>query len=114
MCNLTAQRPSESVETGKCQIPIYKGRDADRKAKILAKPEPKYTTAERRQYRGESITLRAVLCGSGEVMEITVKSGVAPGVDEKAIDAARRIQFVPGQKDGQPISTAVTVLYKVK
>lgn len=113
-CNFAVAQQPSSQENGKCQIPIYKGRDPDRRARILAKPEPEYTAIERRQYFRDYIKLRAVLCGSGEVMEIVVTSGLAPDIDLKAVDAARRIKFVPGEKDGQSISTLVTLLYRVK
>ena len=111
---LTAQQLVPSNEKSQCQVPIYKGRDADRRARILAKPDPKYTKEERRNYEGSVITLRAILCGSGQVTDIKVKSGLAPALDEKAIAAAEEIKFVPGEKDGQPISTLITILYRVK
>ena len=110
---VVAQQPAPAGQP-ECQVPIYKGGDADRKARILAKPDPEYTAAERRQYYGEFITLRAVLCGEGKVTDISVKSGLAPAIDEKAVAAAKKIKFVPGEKDNQPISTLVTLLYRVK
>ena len=111
---LTAQQPAPSNEKSQCQVPIYKGSDADRKARILAKPDPKYTKEERRNFEGSLISLRAILCGSGQVTDVKVKSGLTPALDEKAIAAAEEIKFVPGEKDGQPISTLITILYRVK
>ena len=113
MAQQPAPSPSPSNEKSECQIPIYKGRDADRKARILAKPDPKYTNKERRDYKGSVITLRATLCGSGQVTDIKVKFGLTPALDEKAIAAAGEIKFAPGEKDGQPISTLITILYRV-
>lgn len=109
-----AQQPSPSNQNSDCQVPIYKGRNADRKAKILAKPDPEYTARERREYEGAVISLRAVLCGSGAVTDVVVKSGLTPALDDKAVAAARKIKFVPGEHEGQPISTLITVLYRVK
>lgn len=107
-------KPQQPDENRKCEVPIFKGRDADRKTKIVAKPEPEFSRQERRAYAYREITLRAILCGSGEVMEISIKSGIAPEVDEKAVAAAKKIKFVAGENDGKPISTLVTLIYRVK
>jgi TonB family protein len=85
----------------------------DRKAKILAKPDPDYDKADRRTFAGEVVTLHAILCGSGEVTDIKVKSGPADSVNAKAFEAARKIRFVPAEKDGEKASTIVVLLYRV-
>lgn len=85
----------------------------DRKAKILAKPNPDYDNADRRKYAREVITLHAILCGSGEVTDIKVKSGPADSVNDKAVEAARNIRFQPAEKDGEKVSTIVVLLYRV-
>lgn len=109
-----AQQPSQSNQTTKCQVAIYKGRDADRRAKILAKPDPVYSATERATYRGSEIVLRAILCGTGEVTDVVVKSGLTESINARAVAAAHEIKFVPGEHQGQPISTLVTLVYIVK
>ena len=59
------------------------------------------------------ITLRAILCGSGTVTDITVKNGLSNAVNAKAVEAARRIKFIPGKKDGQNVSRFVTIEYRL-
>ena len=110
---VSAQQPGQASGNRECTVPIYSGKVMDRKTKILAKPAPDYDQADRRKYSGEVITLNAVLCGSGEVTDIKVKSGPADSVNAKAIEAARKLQFVPAEKDGAKASTAMVLLYRV-
>jgi TonB family protein len=107
-----AQQAAPNNQT--CTVQVYSGKVMDKKAKILAKPDPDYDKADRRKYAQEVVTLRAVLCGSGEVTDITVKSGPADSVEVKAVEAARKIRFIPAEKGGEKVSTAVVLLYRVK
>jgi Gram-negative bacterial TonB protein C-terminal len=107
------QQPAQQPDNDKCSVPIYTGKDLDRKPQILAKPEPEYSREDRRKYASEVTTLRAVLCGSGEVLNIKVISGLDPVIDAKTIAAARKIRFIPGEKDGVKVSRPVTLKYYV-
>jgi hypothetical protein len=55
--------------------------------------------------------LRAVFSSSGEVVQIQALRTLPFGLTEKAIAAARRIQFVPAVKDGQPVSVSMQLEY---
>lgn len=105
--------PAASEET-KCGYPIAKGKEVDKRVKILAKPEIELSSEERRKHAGRVIILTAVFCGSGEVTNIKVKMPVGDNVDEKAIAAARRIRFIPGEKDGEKISQFLILEYHVR
>lgn len=106
-----AQQPTPPPNR-ECQIPIYTGT-LDQKPKILAKPDPKFNMEERRIYEREMITLSAVLCGSGKVTDIKVRKG-SEQLHEKAIEAARGIQFIPAEKDGNKVSRVVILKYQVR
>ncbi len=110
---VSAQQPGQASVNRECTVPSYPGKAMDRKAKILAKPAPDYDKADRRNFADEVVTLSAVLCGSGEVTDIKVKSGPADSVNAKAVEAARKIRFTPAEKDGEKASTTVVVLYRV-
>ena len=105
-------RPQESSSL-ECTVSIYLGKDLDQKPQILAKPAPSLSRDEHKKYESQVITLRAILCGSGTVTDITVKNGVSNAVDAKAIEAARKIKFTPGRKDGQNVSRFVTLIYRL-
>ena len=51
---------------------------------------------------------------SGEVTDIIVKSGPSDSANAKAVEAVRKIQFLPAEKDGRKVSTLVTLQYQVK
>ena len=108
-----AQQPNQSTDDERCAVQVFKGTEVDHKLKILAKPEPEFSREDHRKYPSAVIILQAVFCGSGKVTDIKVKSGVSDALDEKAIDAARRIQFIPAEKDGQKVSQVLTVEYRL-
>jgi outer membrane biosynthesis protein TonB len=109
---LMAQQTQTSGEK-KCAFKIYKGNEVDKKVKILAKPEPEFTKEDRRTGASGEILLTAVFCGSAEVMQITVKSGLSDALDARAIEAARKIRFIPAEKDGQKVSQWLMLKYRV-
>lgn len=107
-----AQTPTPSPTPKECDVPV--SREVDTKARMHAKPEPHFSRQERQRYRGEDIVLRATLCGSGKVTDISVTEGLTDAMNAAAIEAARLIQFTPAQKDGKKVSTAITLRYIVK
>jgi len=108
-----AQQPSQIPDPDSCTIPIHNSRDVDRKLKILAKPEPEYSQEDRRKHASGVIILEAVFCGSGKVTDIKVKQGLSDSLNEKAIEAAKKIQFRPAEKDSQKVSQRLFVKYFV-
>jgi TonB family protein len=83
---------------------IFGGKDVTAKARILTKPEPQYTEGARKFAVTGTVVLRAVFSSSGKVTQIRAVSGLPHGLTERAIVAARNIQFIPAQKDGHQVS----------
>lgn len=108
-----AQEPTPTPKQLECSVPINQGKELDKKPQIRSKPEPKFTKSDVAAHRSETITLSAVLCGSGAATDIRVIKGLSDAMDEEAIKAARQIQFTPAEKDGQKVSRVVTVVYIV-
>ncbi|HMG75577.1 MAG TPA: TonB family protein [Pyrinomonadaceae bacterium] len=109
-----AQLPSPAPNTPECSFPILKMKEVDKRVKILAKPEPQFPRSDREKFRSKSITLTAVFCGSGSVTDIRVTQGLNDAMDEEAIKAARRIQFIPAEKDGNKVSQKLNVVYLIQ
>ena len=101
-------------QTSECSFPILKMKEVDKKVKILAKPEPQFSRSDREKFRSKSITLTAVFCGSGSVTDIRVTQGLNDAMDEEAIKAARQIQFIPAEKDGNKVSQKLNVVYLIQ
>ena len=99
--------PSDGVSYSR----TFTARDVTRKAVLLSKPEPGYTTAARELNVTGTVKLRMVLVADGRVSNITVIEGLPCGLTERAVAAAQAIQFTPAQKDGRAVSQWVTVEY---
>ena len=89
----------------------FNAKDVTRKAVLLSKPEPGFTEEARKNNVTGVVKLRMVLSAGGSVSNISVVKGLPDGLTEKAIQAARRINFSPAQKDGRNVSQWVTIEY---
>jgi TonB family protein len=90
---------------------VFTSCNVMRKARILSRPQPQYTESARINEVSGTVVLRAVLSSSGEVTNIRAVSGLPYGLTEKAVEAAREIQFVPAIKDGHAVSQYIQIEY---
>jgi len=90
---------------------IFSGKDVTTKARIINKPEPAYSEEARNHNVVGTVVLRAVFSYDGTVRNIMVVRGLKYGLNEKSIQAARRIKFVPATKDGRPVSMYMQLEY---
>ncbi|HET6669146.1 MAG TPA: TonB family protein [Pyrinomonadaceae bacterium] len=90
---------------------VKHGDEVTTKARVLAKPEPRYTDAARgAQIRG-TVVLRAVFSADGKVRNILIVKGLPYGLTEQALNAARSIRFTPALVNGVPVSVFVQLEY---
>ncbi|HEX8070559.1 MAG TPA: energy transducer TonB [Pyrinomonadaceae bacterium] len=90
---------------------VFTTRDVTKKAVITAKPEPTFTEEARKNGVTGEVVLRMVLASNGAVTNIVPVKRLPDGLTERAIEAARRIRFVPAEKDGHQVSQYVSVVY---
>ena len=90
---------------------IYAGKEVDRKIRLGMKPEPSYTESARANQITGTVVLKAVFPSNGMVTNILVVSGLPNGLTERAIDAARKIKFIPAMKDGKYVSIWMQLEY---
>ncbi|HET9525527.1 MAG TPA: energy transducer TonB [Pyrinomonadaceae bacterium] len=90
---------------------IFAGKDVTTKARLISKPEPQYTEEARKNQITGTVVLRCVFSSSGQVTQISVRSGLPYGLTEKAIAAARQIKFQPATKDGRQVSMWMQLEY---
>jgi TonB family protein len=90
---------------------FYRATEVEQRARLLSKPEPQYTEEARRNQVSGTVVLRVVFSSSGEVVQIRAVRTLPFGLTERAIAAARQIQFVPAVKGGQPVSVAMQLEY---
>lgn len=87
------------------------GRLVTQKAKVITKPEPRYTEEARRNRITGTVVLRVVFSGAGAVTNIHAVSGLPDGLTERAIGAAKQIRFIPAIKDGHFVSMWIQLEY---
>ncbi len=79
---------------------------------ILGRPTPDYTDEARRNQIEGSVKVSVLLKADGTVSEVKVARGLGYGLDEKAVEAARQLRFVPAQKDGHAVSVRLFLEFK--
>ena len=102
---------SEIANTPAGTLAIYTGKEVSVKARVLSKPEPQYTEEARQKQVTGTIVLRAIFAANGQVVGIRAVSGLPNGLTQQAINAARRIKFIPAVKDGRPVSMYIQLEY---
>ena len=90
---------------------IFVGREVDRKAILIMRPQPVYTEAARQKQITGTVVLKVVFSSNGSVTNIRTASGLPEGLTERAIDAARKIKFIPAAKDGKFVSMWMQLEY---
>jgi TonB family protein len=78
----------------------------DSEVEILARPKPVYTEAARALRLEGDVVLNVVFEAAGVLRILDVAEGLGHGLDEAAIDAARKIRFNPARRDGAPVDFA--------
>ncbi len=90
---------------------IVASKQADEKVRFLKKPEPSYTDEARKNKIAGTVILKVVFTSSGTVENIRVVRELPDGLTERAIEAAKKIKFVPAMKDGHPVSMWIQLEY---
>lgn len=78
---------------------------------VITRPKPGYTDLARRRIEQGKVVLRATFQANGMVGNIEVKESLKFGLTEAAIDAARKMAFLPARRNGVPVSTIKTIEY---
>ncbi len=79
------------------------------KPTILYREKAKYTDEARDNGVQGVVLLQIVFHVNGTITDIKIIRGLPHGLNEKAIEATRRIRFKPAMKDGKPVSVRGTV-----
>ena len=106
----------EGGTTGNNTNPDYINRvfmppQVTQRARVTFKPEPQYSEEARKNQITGSVVLSVVFSRSGEVTNIRAIRVLPDGLTERAIAAARRIQFVPATRDGKPVNVHMQLEY---
>ncbi|MEP6925126.1 MAG: energy transducer TonB [Pyrinomonadaceae bacterium] len=88
---------------------------SDKPLQLLSIPRANYTEEARRRKAHGTVYVRITFLASGEIGDITVtkskKKLQKTGLVNQAIEAAKKIKFIPAERAGKPISVVKTVEY---
>lgn len=90
---------------------VYTAKEVDKKARLTRFPPPVYSEEARSNKVTGTVVLKALLSANGQVTNISVVSGLPFGLTERAIAAARKVQFVPAVKNGKNVSMWMQLEY---
>jgi len=90
---------------------LFVGKEVERKVRLGMRPEPAYTEVARQNQITGTVVIKCIFASNGRVNNIRVVSGLPFGLTEKAIDAAKKIRFIPAIKDGRYISMWMQLEY---
>jgi TonB family protein len=75
----------------------------------ISTPDPEYSEEARKaKYQGTCV-LWMIVGADGRPREVRVARGLGMGLDEKAIQAVKKWEFKPAQKDGHPVAVQMNV-----
>ncbi|MEP6945252.1 MAG: TonB family protein [Acidobacteriota bacterium] len=78
---------------------------------IIRKPLPTYTDRARASGLSGRVRIAVLFGADGQVRHTLILQSLGSGLDEMALNAARRIEFVPQMVDGKPVSVVKTIEY---
>lgn len=81
-----------------------------RPIELVSTPKAKYTDAARAEGIEGAVLLKVTLLASGTIGGISVVRGL-DGLNEQAIEAARKIKFKPKLVNGTPVTVVKTIEY---
>ena len=90
---------------------LYTGKGVDRKTRLIMKVEPQYTEEARANKVTGTVVFKVVFSANGSVTNIRTIAALPYGLTEQAIDAARKIKFIPAMKDGKFVSMWMQLEY---
>lgn len=103
--------PESKTETDESRAKPFVGKEVNRRAVVIMKPQPTYTEEARNNAITGVVVLKVVFYSDGSVGNIRTVSGLPYGLTERAIEAARKMKFVPAEKDGKFVSTWMQLEY---
>ena len=92
----------------------YRKNPTFKKLRILAKPDAGYTEEARRNNISGQVVLYVLFAETGHINQISVARGLPFGLTERAIAAARKIEFEPAELDGKKVAYPLVVVYNFR
>jgi len=85
----------------------YKPPIPDTRPVFLHRTEPQYTEEARRRNISGTVILQVELLADGSVGTVKVLKGLSAGLNENAIEAARKTVFLPAVKNREFVTASI-------
>ena len=109
-----AKTETEHKEQISDEDKVYSSSEVDEKARFTNRVNKLPSAHKRGCPKDGNVLVRAVLHKSGKITEVTVIRGLGCSYDKDAVEAVRKLKFIPAMKDGQPVSQYVTIEFDYK
>jgi protein TonB len=83
--------------------------ELDTPVEIVSKPKPEYTEAAREARIQGTVVLEVTFVASGQLRVLRVVGALGHGLDEAAIEAARKVRFNPARRNGRAVDHTATM-----
>jgi TonB family protein len=70
---------------------------------IIRKPSPSYTNEARNSNLMGIVQLKVTFLATGRIGEIKLIKSLGKGLDQTTLEAAKKIKFIPAEKNGKPV-----------
>jgi protein TonB len=81
---------------------------------VIREWKPEYTADAMQARLQGAVTLEVVVLANGTVGRVTVIKSLHPGLDQKAIEAAKKWLFQPGRRKGEAVDVIVTLILEFR
>ncbi len=75
---------------------------------------PEYTSKAREKKIEGELIVRALFQRDGRIKKVKVERGLGHGLDERAIEAVKRLGFLPAEIDGQSVDSTAQIVFGFK
>jgi protein TonB len=83
--------------------------DPDTPVEIVSKPRPLYTEQARERHIEGEVVLEVTFVATGQLRVLRVLGSLGHGLDEAAVEAAKKIEFTPARRNGRPVDHTATL-----
>lgn len=83
--------------------------ELDSPVEIVSKPRPVYTEQARELRIEGEVVLEVTFVATGQLRVLRVVGSLGHGLDEAAVDAAKKIEFTPARRNGRPVDHTATL-----
>lgn len=103
-------KPVPTVESGNATVPA----PAFRNPQLLHIYLPEYTSKAREKKIEGDLLIRATLQRDGKIKKVKVEQGLGQGLDERAVEAVKRLAFLPAELNGQTVDADLQIVFNFK